>query len=70
MTGPGACRLARWEAPRITVSRAPGTLLAISAPCAGGAAGSSLAAMTRVGAVIEPSTGRRSIAAIASQQPA
>ena len=70
MTSAALLTLARWAAPRTTRSRAPGMAEAIAAPCQGGVAGSCAPAMTSVGAVIEPSTGRRSMAAMASQQPA
>ena len=43
---------------------------AVIAPCQGGAAWSSAPAMTRVGALIAPSAGRRSMAAMAAAQPA
>ena len=49
---------------------APGMALAICAPCHGGVAGSSAAAMTRVGAVMAEIAGRWSMAPIASAQPA
>src|ERR1039457_5979824 len=54
----------------MTVSRESEIPMAVAPPCHGGAAESSVPAMTRVGALIEPRTGRRSIPAIASPQPA
>ena len=54
----------------MTVTRASGIAAAISGATDAGAAGSSLPARSSVGAVTSGRVGRRSIPAIASQQPA
>ena len=55
---------------RITASREPSIPRAMTAPCHGGVAGSSDPEITSVGAEIPARDGRRSIPAMASQQPA
>jgi hypothetical protein len=70
VTWAGAATLARCADPAITVKAQSGIPDAIASPCGGGVAGSCAPAITSVGAVIDPSTGRRSMPPIASQQPA
>ena len=70
VTASGRSTPARWAAPAISSRLAPGTASAIRRACAGGVAGSSRPATTRVGAVILSRSAVMSYAARTSQQAA